>query len=97
MAKKDYFDEIFSNLSKADIIAGNLRHEISETIYNKRIALGMTQEQFAKHMGVSQGMVSKWESFSYNFSLEHIAEIFSKLEIDISFKTNDTFEEYTNK
>ncbi|MCH5279935.1 MAG: helix-turn-helix transcriptional regulator [Lachnospiraceae bacterium] len=30
--------------------------------------MGMTQLEFAKHMGVSQGMVSKWESREYNFT-----------------------------
>lgn len=96
MKKNNLFNELFSELSEADILAADLRHQVSRFIRNKRIELGMTQKQFAEYMDVTQGMVSKWESFSYNFSLEHIAAIFSKLKIDISFKANNASEEYEN-
>ena len=47
----------------------------------------MTQKEFAKFMGVTQGMISKWESAEYNFSVESIAQIAEKLgvTVDITF------------
>lgn len=39
--------------------------KISARIERCRIEMGMNQQEFAKYMGVTQGMVSKWESREY--------------------------------
>ena len=44
----------------------------------------MTQQEFAEYMGVSQGMVSKWESREYNFTIRSLNEICQKLALDFS-------------
>ena len=41
----------------------------------------MSQKQFAQFMGVSQAMVSKWESGDCNFTIETIAKICDKLDL----------------
>lgn len=53
-------------------------------IVKARIEKGMTQTEFADFMGVSQGMVSKWESEDYNFTIEAIANICEKLDWDMN-------------
>lgn len=79
--------EIFAeNISASDIIAAKLLGVISATIVKYRIELGMTQKQFAEYMGVSQGMVSKWESKDYNFSIKSLSDIASKLDLDIDVR-----------
>lgn len=55
---------------------------IAAKIELKRTALGMTQKEFAKKMGVSQGMVSRWESGTYNFTITTLNEICKKLELE---------------
>ena len=65
---------------------------ISSKIQMKRIQLGMNQKQFAKMMKVSQGMVSKWESGEYNFTITTLNEICSKLELN--FEPNIRDKEY---
>lgn len=72
--------------------------ELSAAIVKQRIALGMTQKQFAEYMNVSQGMVSKWESTDYNFSMKALAEIAAKLdlELDIDLKKNKVVD-FTHK
>lgn len=57
--------------------------KISVNILQKRISMNKTQKEFAKYMNVSQGMVSKWESGEYNFTIKNIADIFDKLDLNV--------------
>jgi transcriptional regulator with XRE-family HTH domain len=45
--------------------------------------MGMTQKEFADYMGVTQGMVSKWESREYNFTIKSLNEICQKLNLEL--------------
>ena len=56
---------------------------ISARIERCRLELGMTQTEFAEYMGVSQGMVSRWESREYNFTIKTLNEICKKLNLVI--------------
>lgn len=79
--------ELFNeNISETDIVAAKVLSEISSAIVKQRLDLQMTQIEFARHIGVSQGMVSKWESADYNFSIKSLAEIATKLDLDLSVK-----------
>lgn len=68
--------------------------KISAQIERSRLEKGMTQQEFAKYMGVSQGMISKWESREYNFTIKTLNEICEKinleLTIDLQKKCNDS-------
>lgn len=55
---------------------------ISAAIELRRKSLGMNQKQFASFMGVSQAMVSKWESGEYNFTINTLNEICYKLGLE---------------
>lgn len=55
---------------------------IAAKIEMKRNELGMNQKEFAKMMNVSQGMVSKWESGEYNFTVTTLKEICEKLDME---------------
>ena len=72
-------------LSPADVIASKLMAQVSTAITKERIKLGMTQAEFAKHIGVMQSQISRWEHGNYNFSLEKIADIAAKLDLDVNF------------
>lgn len=52
---------------------------ISAKICLIRQSLGMDQKTFAKKTGVSQGMVSRWESGEYNFTFSTITKICAAL------------------
>ena len=60
--------------------------KISAKIERCRLNMNMTQMEFADFMGVTQGMVSKWESREYNFTIKSLNEICQKL--DLSFSIN---------
>lgn len=54
---------------------------ISAQIYTKRTKMGLDQKSFAKFMGVTQGMISRWESGTYNFSISTLIGICEKLRL----------------
>lgn len=57
--------------------------KISARIERCRIEMGMNQQEFAKYMGVTQGMVSKWESREYNFKIKTLNEICQKINLKL--------------
>jgi transcriptional regulator with XRE-family HTH domain len=63
--------------------------QISAKIERKRIELGMTQKEFAKFMGVTQGMVSKWESREYNFTIRSLNDICERLNLEFHPNINN--------
>ena len=77
----EMFDYLSNHISKSDIYAAKAIAKISMFLFKCRRELNMTQKEFAKMMGVSQGMVSKWESSEYNFTIENIAQIAEKLKV----------------
>ncbi len=86
-SKNQMFELMANYISKSDVYAASAIAKISAFIYKYRQDKKMTQKAFAKFMGVTQGMVSKWESASYNFTIENIAQISEKLNVtfDIEF------------
>lgn len=65
-------DELTKGLSESDVQEIDNLSTISSEITAKRLEMGMSQKEFAKYMGVTQAMVSKWESGNYNFALSPI-------------------------
>ena len=48
----------------------------------------MSQQDFAKHINATQSLISRWECGDYNFSINKIAEIAAKLDLNVDFKIN---------
>ena len=71
------------NISIADINASRYLGKISASIVKRRMELKMSQKEFAGYLGVSQGMVSRWEGGDYNFSIKTLSEIAEKLELEL--------------
>ena len=76
---QDYFQQAQAYITKADLYSSKVMADISVALIHKRLSLNMSQKEFAKLMGVSQGMISKWESGAYNFTVNAIAEIAEKI------------------
>lgn len=88
----DMFKEL-PNKEKNEI---DLKGKISAAILNKRYELEMKQSEFAKYMGVSQSMISKWESGEYNFSCESIAQL-DKIGIELTVNDKNLIKNSENK
>ena len=69
---------------------------ISAQVEKCRLELDMTQKEFANYMGVTQGMVSKWESRDYNFTIKSLNEICHKLgmTLEVNVEKNNIKREY---
>lgn len=82
---------VVNGLSRTEIKSTVELARISATIERKRLDKEMTQKEFAAFMGVTQGMVSKWESGDYNFTIRSLNEICEKLELDLRVELEDRY------
>lgn len=86
--------ELVNSITGADLISAKVLADISVTIFKERLKRDMTQKEFADFMGVSQGMVSKWESDNYNFTIETLSSICDKLGFDLEIKMENLEDKY---
>lgn len=86
---KELFDFLSAHISEAEFKTAIITAEISSRITKERIDRNMTQKEFADFLGVSQPMISKWESGDYNFTISAISDIFDKLNLDYRFDIID--------
>lgn len=86
-------------LQNSDVIAAEQQAKIATTIMKNRIDRHMNQKEFAEFMGVSQSMISKWESEDYNFTIESLAKICDKLnlELEVEMKPHNASKEQYGK
>jgi len=66
----------------------DLYYKVSTAIFDYRIKNKLSQKQLAEKLGVTQNMVSKLESGDYNYTLEQLWKISSKLglKFDVVFE-----------
>lgn len=92
----ELFKDFTDYLSVADILAAKTLTKISVIISKSRIDMGMNQKEFAEFMEVSQSMVSKWESEDYNFTIETLAKICEKLNLQLDIEMKSSLGHYKN-
>ncbi len=80
--------DFFAELSETEKKQARLKGVIAAAIEDKRHELTMSQTDFAKKLGCTQGMVSKLESTEYNMSMDKLIEILDSIDIPYSFCIN---------
>lgn len=80
----------FSELSAGDKVEADMKAEIAMSIHSKRLGMNMTQKEFADFTGVSQTMVSKWESGEYNFSIDNLSRLMATLGLRLEIISDST-------
>ena len=68
----------------------DLLNDISKTLVQYRIDHNLSQTGLAKILGVSQAMVSKYESGDYNISLVALAQLADKLGLSLNLELKNT-------
>lgn len=76
-------DWLIKDISKEQLQTEKALALIANKISNKRYELKMDQKEFAKYMNVTQGLVSRWESGRYNFTVSNLISICNKLELSL--------------
>lgn len=96
----DYLEKLTSEMSASKLYYYDILYTLSTTVLENRLKREMTQKDFAKLLGISQAMVSKYESGDYNFTVKQICKICEKLNLspDLSLSNLNTSEknEYRN-
>ena len=91
----DLLDLFANSLDPADILAAKLMSQISSAIARERIKLHMNQSESSKLIGASQSLVSRWEHGDYNFSIHKLANIATRLNLDVNIhvtpQNSDTY------
>lgn len=78
---KEILEQLSSKISEEEMILSGLQGLIASEITIKRHEAGLSQKEFADMMGVSQGLVSKWEAGDNNFTLSTLVKISMALNI----------------
>ena len=79
-----------------DMMLAGLEASICSEIISQRIKRNMTQKEFAEFMGVSQGLVSKWEKGECNFTLSSLVRIASNLGLRMQSPLTPSEPHYTD-
>lgn len=72
----------------------DLLNQVSIAVVEYRMKHDLSQSELAKCLGISQAMVSKYESGDYNFSIKALFELMHKLDISFHLEINCTDKDY---
>ena len=71
-------------VSPEDVMYAKIMTQISSEIAKERIALGMSQKEFAKYIHISHRTLSRIESGDYDISLKELSKIAVVLDMDLN-------------
>lgn len=77
------FESLTSDMTAEDVALATLQGVIAGEIMIKRQQLGMHQSDLAEKLGVSQGLVSRWESGETDMKLSTLVRIASALDLEM--------------
>lgn len=87
MKKTQTVEEFLAALTESvpaeELLASDISSSLSNAIARHRISLGLTQSEMAEKIGMSQSTISKWENGDMNFTINTLADIAVKLEMDL--------------
>lgn len=90
ISAKEFLNEISKGRPESSKNKAEMLFNISSMIIDYRLENNLTQKQLAEFLEVTQGMVSKWESGEYNFSISQVCKIAEKLNMtpELTFSNN---------
>ena len=71
----EFLAHMTEDIAPEDIILASLQGAIAAEISMKRQELGWSQKDLAEKLGVTQGLVSRWERAETNFTLSTLVKL----------------------
>lgn len=81
----DIIESLQSEITTSDSYYYDILYKISTAVFENRISKDMNQNEFSNLLGVSQAMISKYESGDYNFTIKQVCKLCEKLDLHIDF------------
>lgn len=78
-------EKLVPKISISESCYYDILYKISTTILESRIEKNMNQTEFSNLLGVTQAMISKYESGDYNFTIKQICKLCEKLNLSLDF------------
>lgn len=83
---KTFLNNLFRDIPLELRIESHLLTEIGTQIQKIRISKGLTQQEFAEELEITQGLLSRYENGTENFTIKSVAKIMGKLNVDVEFR-----------
>lgn len=80
---REFLKKYSTNISYESSLFYDVLYEISTFLFKIRTDTGMSKKDFAKVLGITPSMVSKYESGEYNFSLRQLCSLCDKLNLEL--------------
>lgn len=80
---KEFLELLSDGFSEEELLLSTMQGLIASEITIKRHEAGLSQKEFAKLVGVTQGLVSKWEAGDNNYTLSTLVKISKVLNIEM--------------
>ena len=71
----DLLSALTEGLSDEELLLASIQSDIAAAISTARTAKGLSQQELSNALGVTQGLVSRWENGDVNFTLQTLDEI----------------------
>lgn len=72
---------LVDSFTREEIEENNILSDVSAIIQRRRQELDLTQSQLAQKMGVTQGLISRWENGEENLTMETVSKIAIALDL----------------
>ena len=80
---KALLSTLTSGMTEEELLLATMQGLIAAEISMRRQSLGLSQKDLADKLGVSQGLVSRWERGETNFNLSTLVRLSSVLGLDM--------------
>lgn len=85
---QELFEKLTEQMTDEMVASADALSDIAVELVKYRVNHNLDQRQMAKLLNVSQPMISKYESGTYNFTVKTLFEIAYKLGININLEVN---------
>ena len=92
ISSENFLMQIAEHMSAAEVKASLIMSDIASGITEYQMNHSLDQKQMAELLGVSQPMISKYESGSYNYTIKSLCKLAEQMNFEINLQFKNTQE-----